>query len=229
MQLITFLSRAGFGAAILAFGCLTGVVDAQVQTGDDSQTVVSKPTTEPVFRVSRLANPTSLDSNVAPLSGTPNSRIKANPALVPSTTRDRVAVANVLDVAPRAATSPVTPKVAPHPLDRAMTFANESLASMRANVTDYTARLAKRERIKGVLSKTSFMDIKIRCPRVTAQGQQIPFSIYMKFLQPRDASGREVLWVDGRDNGNLLAHQPGGLIGMRTCLLYTSPSPRDRG
>jgi len=115
MQLITFLSRAGFGAAILASSCLTGVVDAQVQTGTDAQAAVTKPTTEPVFRVSRLANATSLDSNTAPLGVAPNTRIKANPALVPSTTRDRVAVANVLDVAPRAA-APVTPKVAPHPL-----------------------------------------------------------------------------------------------------------------
>lgn len=87
---------------------------------------------------------------------------------------------------------------------------------MRANVYDYTARMAKREAINGQLGETSFMDVKIRCPRVTAQGQQTPFSIYMKFLQPREASGREVLWVDGQHNGNLLAHQPGGIIGLKT-------------
>ena len=112
--------------------------------------------------------------------------------------------------------SPSVPKVAPHPLDRAMQFANGALASIQANVYDYTGRMAKRESINGQLGKTSFMDFKIRCPRVTADGQQTPFSVYMKFLQPRDASGREVLWVQGRDNNNLLAHQPGGIIGMKT-------------
>ena len=113
-------------------------------------------------------------------------------------------------------TLPLPPNAAPHPLDRALIVVHEALASMRANVHDYTARMAKRESINGQLGKTSFMDIKIRSPRVAVQGQQTPFSIYMKFLQPRDASGREMLWVDGRHDGNLLTHQSGGIIGHGT-------------
>ena len=226
MQLINVLTRTGFGAAILASCCLPAVVNGQVQPGTGSQTPITKPTTEPVFRVSRLANTNpSSDSNAvaapvaaAPAIATPpaNTRLKDNSEMVPDIAkRDRVAIDGPFGIDSKSAT-PKAPKAAPHPLDRAVEFAETSLASIRANLYDYTARMAKRESINGQLGETSFMDVKIRCPRVNPQGQQVPFSIYMKFLQPRDASGREVLWVDGRDNGNLLAHQPGVVVGMRT-------------
>ena len=209
MQSFNFLTRAGFSAAVLASCWMPSVVIGQEVAGTDSQATFNKPTIEPIHRV-RVAdampgtNPRLGSTRIKPdLSETPFSKPKP-PTVVPKPAPD----------AKRAL--PVTPIAAAHPLDRALLFADSALASMRSNVTDYTARMAKRERIKGVLSKTSFMDLKIRCPRVDAQGQQVPFSIYMKFLQPRDASGREVLWVDGRDDGNLLAHQPGGIVGMRT-------------
>ena len=214
MQIIYALTRTGFGAAILATCCFPAVVSGQVQTATDSQTPITKPTTEPVFRVSRLAN-ASPDSNAAAAPAT-NTRVKNNSAMVPSVNQpNREANSAVVGI-DLESTSPAAPKAAPHPLDRALVFANESLASMRANVYDYTARMAKRESVNGQLGKTSFMDLKIRCPRVTPQGQQTPFSIYMKFLQPRAEAGREVMWVDGRDDGNLLAHVPGGIIGLRT-------------
>lgn len=214
MQTIKFLTRAGFGAAVLASCCLPSLVNGQDQTGVDSTATVTKPTTEPVFRVSRLAtaNPGVDTTSTA----TVPTRVKSNPAMVPAIAqRNQIASAAILGGDSKSAV-PAKPAVAPHPLDRALSFAQESLEMIRSDVYDYTARMAKRERINGTLSKTSFMDIKIRCPRVTPQGQQTPFSIYMKFLQPRDSAGREVLWVDGVNNGNLLAHQPGGLIGMRT-------------
>lgn len=225
MQSIKFLTRAGIGAAVLASSCLPNLVHGQDRAGLGSVAAVTKSTTEPVFRVSRLGT-----GNLGPSShtttaiGAAPTRAKTNSANVPGMmNRGSLAVGpkTVIPVKPDVAlakpdVAPVKPAAVAHPLDRALAFANESLASMRGNVYDYTARMAKRERINGSLSKTSYMDIKIRCPRVTPQGQQTPFSIYMKFLRPRDASGREVLWVDGRDKGNLLAHQPGGLIGMKT-------------
>ena len=202
MQIINLLTRTGVGAAILASCCLPAVVEGQVQSDSNSQPSVTKSTTEPLFRVPRMAKKLPpVDTNAA--AATPPNRRGSND-LVPKIGFDTKSIV------------PTTPKVAPHPLDRALAFAHESLASMRANVYDYTARMAKRESINGTLGKTTFMDVKIRCPRVDAQGQQAPFSVYMKFLQPREAAGREVLWVEGRDDGNLLAHQPGGIVGMRT-------------
>ena len=210
MQSFKFLTRAGFGAVVLASCCLPKLATGQDQVAVGSNAGVTKATTEPVFRVPRLAS-ANLGSDTA-TAAPANTRVKPNPALVPKVAqRNSVAMRDDVKSA-----IPSQPAVTAHPLDRALAFSKEALAGMRSNVYDYTARMAKRERIKGSLSKMSYMDIKIRCPRVTPQGQQTPFSIYMKFLQPRDASGREVLWIDGQNEGNLLAHQPGVVIGMKT-------------
>ena len=206
MQICTFLSRYTLGVAILTSGLLSSGL-----YGQETDTTVKK-TTEPVFRVSRLAKRDSKADLIA----------KPAPTL-------EVAVPNTENAAPPVATPPrvdlaakpvstgiVSPKVIPHPLDRALAFAHDSLGQMRSEIHDYTAIMAKRERVNGKLSPTSFMNVKIRCGRTNAQGKKDPFSIYMKFLQPREEAGREVLWVEGRDSNNLLVHQPGGITGFRT-------------
>ena len=202
MQSFKFLTRAGFGAAVLASCCLPKLATGQDQVAVAPNAAITKPITEPVFRV---ANINRENDTSAAESAPAKTRIERDPAAVPPIIEK--------DIKPALLGQPA---VVAHPLDRALASSKEALAEMRNNVYDYTARMAKRERINGKLSKTSFMDIKIRCPRVTPQGQQTAFSIYMKFLQPRDASGREVLWIDGQNNGNLLAHQPGVVIGMKT-------------
>ena len=209
MQLINVLKRTSFGAAILASCCMPAVVNGQAQTGTDSQTPVTKSTTEPVFRVAK--GNVAPDTNVVAESPAANTR-RENRGISPFNEKPAGVPSVSTDLDPKRA----APKVAAHPLDRALAYANGALVSMQANVYDYTARMAKRESINGQLGKTSFMDMKIRCPRTNSRGQQTPFSIYMKFLQPRDASGREVMWVQGRDKNNLLAHQPGGIVGMKT-------------
>ena len=213
MKLLNILVHAGFGAAILACCWAPSVVNGQGQSAVDSKAATTKSTIEPVFRVPRLAKLSPAWDSNANTGSTANTRTKIDPAEVPSTKHGDTR--NVLPPDLKF-NAPVKPEATPHPLDRALSFANEALASVRSDVSDYTARMAKRERINGKLSKTSFMDLKIRCPRENDHGQKTPFSIYMKFLQPRDASGREVLWVDGRNNGNLLAHQPGVIVGMKT-------------
>ena len=98
-----------------------------------------------------------------------------------------------------------------HPLDRAIELANTGLENMRSHVNDYTAILVKRERVDNQLSDTSYMRLKIRNPRQRDIGQ-VPFSIYMKFIKPRGSAGREVIWVDGQNNNNLIAHETGALL-----------------
>lgn len=128
----------------------------------------------------------------------------ASPVLTP-------AVAVV--AAPKKAAGP-----APHPLDQAVEIAQSSLAQMQSSIVDYTAILAKREAIKGVLGSPTYMKVKFRNPRQLADGTVNPFSIYMKFLKPRANAGREVIWVEGQNNNNLLVHEPKGtpLVGNRT-------------
>ena len=97
------------------------------------------------------------------------------------------------------------------PLDRALQVAYQGLDHIHQNVQDYEATLIKRERIDGVVGKAQFMDIKVRNRNQTAC---VPLSIYLKFQKPTDVAGREVIWVENQNSGNLIAHEkPGTLIG----------------
>jgi hypothetical protein len=101
-----------------------------------------------------------------------------------------------------------------HPLDKAIEMAHASLANMQSEVNDYTAILVKREQINGVVGEPGYMHLKVRCPRQSEKGPA-PFSIYMKFLKPREAAGRECIWVNGQNESKIVAHESGGLIGRR--------------
>jgi hypothetical protein len=65
-------------------------------------------------------------------------------------------------------------------------------------VTDYTCTFYKRERIDGRLTGLHVMTMKVR---------RDPVSIYVKFQQP--VSGREAIYVAGRNGGKVLAHDVG--------------------
>lgn len=109
----------------------------------------------------------------------------------------------------------------PHPLDRAIVIANNSLTKMRSEVDDYTGLFVRRECFNGVKGEPGYMQLKIRCPRENQNGR-VPFSIYMKFLKPRQSAGRECIWVDGAHESKIVAHEARGLIGMRR--FYLEPT-----
>ena len=67
-------------------------------------------------------------------------------------------------------------------------------------IQDYSATLAKRERIGGKLFDYQYMFLKIR---------QKPFSVYMTFLAPAELKGREVIYIQGQNKGNMWAHGTG--------------------
>lgn len=84
----------------------------------------------------------------------------------------------------------------PHTLDPALRVARSSLNSI-SQADGYTAVFKRRELVgRKLLSST--MTIKLR---------HEPFSVYLRFHGDHD--GREVLYVDGRNNGNMLAHESG--------------------
>jgi hypothetical protein len=99
-----------------------------------------------------------------------------------------------------------------HPLDRALDLARSGLTSSRESVDDYTALLVKRERVDGELSPHEFMFAKIRNRKVVNGNLVQPLSVYLQFLKPSTVKGREVIYVEGANNGNLIAHE-GGLKG----------------
>lgn len=100
-----------------------------------------------------------------------------------------------------------------HPLDRVIREAEQALEIIQKNYTSYTCTLIKLERINGKLAVRQTIFIKIR---------NEPFSVYMKFDSPNNIKGQQVVYVDGQNNGNLLA-KPVGLKGFMTySLLPTS-------
>ena len=131
---------------------------------------------------------------------------KNEPGAEPRKERDRT-----LPHAVQPAGQPSGPsaKTGNHPLDPALAIAREGLERIRQNVRDYTATLIKRELINGRLSDYQYSFVKIRHRRIENGQVVVPFSVYLKFLKPRSVAGREVIWVEGRNGGKLLAHEGG--------------------
>ena len=112
-------------------------------------------------------------------------------------------------------TSPV--ESAAHPLDPALEVAQLGL-ERRAGISDYTARIIKRERIGNDIKGPEVIEAKIRRRRTLDDGTSIPFAVYLKFVQPRGVAGREVIWAEGQNDGNLVAHET-GLLNLVTLRL----------
>jgi hypothetical protein len=88
-------------------------------------------------------------------------------------------------------------------------------------VRDYQAVFIRQERIGGRLGDEVRSQIKFRRGRSDGD-ETIPQSVYMRFLEPRSASGREVIYIDGQNDGRLVAHEGGLLNVVRAHLLPTS-------
>jgi hypothetical protein len=97
----------------------------------------------------------------------------------------------------------------PHPIDPALKLARESWQHSQAYVRDYTAIMAKRVRLDGALGDYQYAFVKIRNRRAEGDRLLTPMSVYMKFLKPDAINGREVIWVEGRNQGRLVAHDVG--------------------
>ncbi|MEM9646652.1 MAG: DUF1571 domain-containing protein [Planctomycetota bacterium] len=101
-------------------------------------------------------------------------------------------------------------KVEPvRPLDRALQIARDGLASCRANINDYTCVLVKRENVGGTLGEQEYMYAKVLNRKVQNGRIVQPMSVYLNFLKPTTVKGREVIYVEGQNDGNLIAHEGG--------------------
>jgi hypothetical protein len=89
-----------------------------------------------------------------------------------------------------------------HPLQPALELATRGLAGLRGKIKDYSCTVVKRERIDGKLGEHEYMFAKIR---------HEPFSVYLYFLSPDAVKGQEVIYVDGQNDGNMLAHAGSGV------------------
>jgi len=86
---------------------------------------------------------------------------------------------------------------AEHPLKPAIKLARESRDAAK-ELKVYRALFTKNEMVKGRMF-SSQMQMKFRSE---------PMSVYLRFVNP-EHNGREVLFVEGRNNGQMLAHDTG--------------------
>ena len=123
----------------------------------------------------------------------------------------RVANARIDSTPPAPATLAPTPaNHAAHPLDRALQMAQASLDHSRRDIVDYTALMVKRETVGGTLGEHQYMAAKVRNRKVDANGRMTrPLSVYLNFLRPTSVKGRECIYVEGQNDGNVIAHEGG--------------------
>ena len=115
---------------------------------------------------------------------------------------------NLVEPVHRVANVSIAPKEG-HPLDRALDIARQGLKDCQTKVDDYTAILVKRERIGDTLNPHEFMYAKVRNRKVINGKVVQPLSVYLHFLKPSSVKGREVIYVEGQNDGNLIAHEGG--------------------
>lgn len=109
-----------------------------------------------------------------------------------------------LTLSARAATPP-----GEHPLDPVLKLAEEGLERVRKEIDDYTCTMIRRERIKGKLSEYNYMEAAIRNRKTDKDGKVlVPLSAHLKFTKPSSLKGREVVWVEGKNNGKMWVKEP---------------------
>ncbi len=94
-------------------------------------------------------------------------------------------------------------------LEDVMKFAQDAVTRIDAEIDDYACILIRRERVDGKDRGWQFMEAKIRHQRKDDDKITVPFSVYLRFLQPRSVAGREVLYVQNQNNGDLIARRGG--------------------
>jgi hypothetical protein len=112
------------------------------------------------------------------------------------------------------AAAPVVPRQGEHPLMPVLQWAEQGLPAIE-KLQDYSATMVKREQLRGKVGAYEYMFLKVR---------HSPLSIYAKFLSPNSVKGQEVIYVEGKNQGNMLAHtahspvmvsiRPDGMIAM---------------
>jgi hypothetical protein len=125
---------------------------------------------------------------------------------------------------PRIAAAPGGPQLPPgsvgqapeHPVMPILRWAEGAKQNLE-NVPDYSCTFVKRERIEGVLNEPQTLFLKVR---------HKPFSVYVYYLKPDAKKGTEAIYVEGKNDGNILAHTTGFKDTLVGTLTLKPDSPR---
>ncbi len=103
-----------------------------------------------------------------------------------------------------------------HPLVPLLRQAENALHRIDNGVKDYTCVLVRRERVDGRLTGYSYASVKLRHSQASNVAVTVPFSVYMHFNSPTEVAGREIIFVDGRHGGKLIARRGGNRFKFMT-------------
>ena len=90
---------------------------------------------------------------------------------------------------------------------------------LSTSLNDYTARFVKQEvDAKGVLGPETEMRLRVQT-KFRNETNDAPMRVYLKFTAPEDVNGREVLWGEDLNDGQMAVHEVGLLLGLKTIWL----------
>ncbi|MCH2125024.1 MAG: DUF1571 domain-containing protein [Pirellulaceae bacterium] len=98
-------------------------------------------------------------------------------------------------------------------------MAELGLVKIDSEIHDYTCKLIRRERIGNQLGGYEHLDLKLRHERRQNDKIVVPFSVYAHFQKSPRFQGREVLYVAGRHQGDLIVKRGGPRLGGITLQL----------
>lgn len=110
---------------------------------------------------------------------------------------------------------PTAPK--PAPMDEPIRLITEARRHFQG-IKDYSCVFVKRERLKGQLHPENQVAMKVR---------NKPFSVHLKWMEPKNTVGQEACYVAGRNKGMMRAKSP-GLLGAVGWLTIDPNDPRAR-
>lgn len=100
-----------------------------------------------------------------------------------------------------------------HPLAGPLKYAYQTYDRLTTEIRDYTCVFIKRERIRGEMKGYYKIETKVRHGRHhEGEEKATPFSVYMQFLSPSRVKGREILFVEGENDGKMLVRQGGRVL-----------------
>ena len=115
----------------------------------------------------------------------------------------------------------VEPAAGKHPLAPLLEDARQGLQRIQNEVRDYSCVLVKRERIDGRLMPREMMTVKVRHEQLEGDRVVVPFSVYLRFSDPEEVEGREVLYVEAQNDGKMIVRKGGRRLANLT--LAVSP------
>lgn len=110
----------------------------------------------------------------------------------------------------------------PHPLDTVLSIATAAMQTHRLEHRTYQAVIRKQERIGKKLGPESRMALKLRYRESQTEDGLRATDVYLKFLEPKSQSGREVIWRQGIHDDLMVVHESGLLNITRLELSPTS-------